>query len=143
MTKLRLTPYIDGSSALGVFIEKRGSQKYFQHAGGNEGFSCKYYGSLSGGKGVVIMSNSDNRLILEEIANSVSYVYEWKDFYKPEIKNVIEVPDSVLSTYFGKFMLNDEPVILSKENGKPCLQYLNKKYTIFFTSRDEFFYSGA
>ena len=79
MTKLRLTPYLDGSSALGVFIENRGTEKYFYHSGGNEGFCCKYYGSFDG-KGVVIMSNSDNRQIIEEIANSVACVYKWKDF---------------------------------------------------------------
>jgi CubicO group peptidase (beta-lactamase class C family) len=80
MTKLRLTPYLDGSSALGVFIENRGEEKYFYHTGGNEGFCCKYYGSFDG-KGVVIMTNSDNRQIIEEIANSVAYVYKWKDFF--------------------------------------------------------------
>lgn len=139
MTRLRLTPYLDGSSALGVFIRERGSEKYFQHSGGNVGFGCIYYGTFNNGKGVVIMTNSDNRAILEEIANSVSRVYQWKDFYKPVFKKVIELPDSVLSSYIGKYMLEKEPVIISKDNGKPFLKYKNKKYKIFFTSTDEFF----
>lgn len=139
MTRLRLTPYIDNSSALGVFIEKRGAAKYFQHSGGNEGFRCKYYGSLDEGKGVVIMSNSDNSAILEEIANAVACVYGWKDFYNPVMKNVIEVPDSVLSKYSGKYMLNNEPVIISVKNNKPFLRYKNKTYKIYFTSVTEFF----
>lgn len=139
MTKLRLTPYLDGSSGLGVFIGKRGSEKYFQHSGGNEGFCCIYYGTFNEGKGVVIMTNSDNRTILEEIANSVFCVYQWKDFYEPVIKKVIELPDSVLSLYIGKYMLDKEPIIISKEKGKVFLTYMNKNYKIFFSSTDEFF----
>jgi CubicO group peptidase (beta-lactamase class C family) len=139
MTKLRLTPYIDGSSALGVFIGKKGSEKYFHHSGGNEGFSCIYYGTFDDGKGFVIMTNSDNRAILEEIANSIFSVYHWKDFYSPAIKKVIELPDSVLSSYIGKYMLDKEPVIVSKESGKLFLTYMNKKYKIFFTSLYDFF----
>jgi CubicO group peptidase (beta-lactamase class C family) len=38
MTKLMLTPYIDSSAALGVFITKEGSEKYFSHGGTDEGF---------------------------------------------------------------------------------------------------------
>jgi CubicO group peptidase (beta-lactamase class C family) len=139
MTKLRLTPYLDGSSALGVFIENKGTEKYFQHSGGNEGFCCKYYGSIDDGKGVVIMSNSDNRAILEEIANSVAFVYKWKDFYNPVIKRVIELPETLLSFYVGIYMLDKEPVIISMESSKLFLKYMNKKYKIFFTSNDDFF----
>ena len=43
MTKLRLTPYIDNSAALGVFITKKGEQTYFQHIGVDEGYVSQYY----------------------------------------------------------------------------------------------------
>jgi len=77
MTKLRLTPYLDENAALGVFITQRGSTKTFGHGGGNEGFRCQYYGSLEGGSGVVVMVNSDNGEILQELINSVGLVYHW------------------------------------------------------------------
>ncbi|MEO6229569.1 MAG: hypothetical protein ABIP10_05540, partial [Ferruginibacter sp.] len=32
-TRLRLTPYIDSSASLGVFIIKKGNEKYFNHDG--------------------------------------------------------------------------------------------------------------
>ena len=76
MTKLRLTPYIE-NVGLGVFIGEKGSTKTFSHSGGNEGFRCYYYGSLEGGKGVVVMVNSDNGEILQELINSVALVYGW------------------------------------------------------------------
>lgn len=77
ITKLRLSPYLDKSAALGVFITQRGSIKSFGHGGANEGFRCQYYGSLEGGNGVVVMVNSDNGEILQELINSVALVYGW------------------------------------------------------------------
>jgi CubicO group peptidase (beta-lactamase class C family) len=85
-TRLRLTPYIDKLAALGVFINKRGGGEWFQHGGANEGFRSQYVGSIAGGDGVVVMVNSDNGNILQEVINSVAAVYNWKDFFKPEDK---------------------------------------------------------
>lgn len=139
LTKLRLTPYIDGSSALGVFIDNRGGSKYFQHTGGNDGFTCLYYGSQNGGKGVVIMSNSDNGSILEEIANSVASVYKWNDFYKPVMKNVVAVSDSITTSYLGDYSLNGEKISFTKENGKLILNFRGMKWPAYFTSDTDFF----
>jgi CubicO group peptidase (beta-lactamase class C family) len=139
LTKLRLTPFIDASSALGVFIDKRGDTRYFQHTGGNDGFTCQYYGSLDEGKGVVIMTNSDNGSILEEIVNSVAYAYKWKNFYNPVMKNVVEISDSVLSTYTGQYSLNGEVISCTKENEKLILNFRGMKWPVFFTSPNDFF----
>ncbi len=95
MTKLRLTPYIDNSAALGVFIIKKGEQTYFQHTGVDEGFVSQYYGSMEGGNGVVVMANTYNTAILDEIINSVATVYEWKGFYNPvQRPKIITVPQA-------------------------------------------------
>jgi CubicO group peptidase (beta-lactamase class C family) len=118
MTKLRLTPYLDRSAALGVFIEERDSTKYFQHGAGNDGFRGQYYGSMEGGNGVAIFVNSDNGSIIPELINSVAEVYKWKNFYKPEIKNEITVSESVLKKYEGIYLFEDKcAIILKKPDG--------------------------
>ena len=104
-TKLRLTPYIDKSAALGVFINQRGDESYFEHNGANEGFRSQYLGSLENGDGVVVMVNSDNGAILGEVVNSVAKVYGWKDFYKPEYKTFISPAPGRLQSYTGKYKL--------------------------------------
>ncbi|HEX9512270.1 MAG TPA: serine hydrolase domain-containing protein [Puia sp.] len=104
-TKLRLTPYIDQSAALGVFIDKKGNTSYFQHGGADEGFLSQYYGSLEDGNGVVVMVNSDNGHILQEIVNSVAIVYKWKDFYTPVIKKVIPLTTQQLKAFEGNYQL--------------------------------------
>jgi len=45
-TRLRLAPYIDSNAAFGVFIEKKGDEKYFGHNGADEGFLSSYRGVL-------------------------------------------------------------------------------------------------
>ncbi|MFD2933798.1 serine hydrolase [Spirosoma flavum] len=102
-TRLRLTPYVDSSAALGVFIKQKGAERYFTHDGSDAGFRATYYGSLNSGNGVVIMVNSDNGDILPEIVNSVARVYNWKGFYQPTTKLTVSVQESILDTYVGDY----------------------------------------
>ena len=78
MTNKMLTPYLNhGNTGLGVFIDTINGKKYFSHGGDNKGFKSYYYGSIEGGKGLVIMINSENFNIVQEIIRSVQKVYEW------------------------------------------------------------------
>ncbi len=140
MTKLRLTPYMDSSAALGVFIDKKGNEKYFQRGGANEGFRCQYYGSFENGNGVVVMVNSDNGGILNEVINSVAGVYGWKDFYKQIVKKVINIPDSLMNAYEGNYILNRDTINISKKGDEVVLAVnRNETHTIYFSSPEEFF----
>ncbi|MGD0342899.1 MAG: serine hydrolase [Bacteroidales bacterium] len=138
MTRLRLTPVI-ANSALGVFIDSKGTAKYFMHNGGNEGFSCYSTGSLDDGVGVVIMCNSDNGAILEEIVNSVATVYNWKDYYKPVIKNTIKIPDAILNSYVGKYNIGGPTATISKIDNDLVINAYNLKCKLYFTSDVDFF----
>jgi CubicO group peptidase (beta-lactamase class C family) len=122
MTRLRLTPYIDKSAALGVFIYKRGENTYFEHSGSDEGFVSEYYGSMEGGNGVVVMANTDNGAILNEIINSVATVYEWKGFYNPlKRPKIITVSKNILESYVGEYKLKEDDkfyIKISFANGR-------------------------
>ena len=140
MTRLRLTAYIDSSVALGVFIEKKGKEKYFGHNGADEGFLSAYTGSFENGNGVVVMVNSDNGRILNEVINSVATVYGWKDYYKPVVKKVVPVPDSVLNSYAGDYFLNGDTITIShKANEQLLTVNRSQVFTIYYSSLTEFF----
>ena len=140
MTKLRLTPYIDSNAALGVFIMEKGGEKYFSHGGANEGFRCQYFGSLEGGNGVVIMVNSDDGSIMNEVVNSVAAVYKWKDFYKPNLRKATTISTSTLDTYTGKYLLDKDTITISADNGKAFLHVSNgETYRIYFSTEQDFF----
>lgn len=118
MTKLRLTPFEGSDAALGVFISKKGESEYFEHGGANEGFRCQYVGSLDGvGNGVVVMVNSDNGAIIQELINAVAVVYEWKGYYSPQLRKLASVPDDVLSAYEGKYELGPDFILTITKDG--------------------------
>ena len=77
-TKIRLTPYLDPSVGLGVFIDDNDNTQYFEHGGDDKGFNAQYYGSFKNGNGLVIMINSDNNDIIQEIVNSIAKVYRFR-----------------------------------------------------------------
>jgi CubicO group peptidase (beta-lactamase class C family) len=139
-TKLRLTPYIDSSAALGVFIVKKGNEKYFSHSGSDEGFVATYFGSMENGNGVVVMANTDNGSLLSEIANSIASVYNWKDFYTPKIKKVVTISNEILKSYVGNYKLYRNTFNVIREKEGLVLRLDSKtKYKMYFTSDTDFF----
>src|SRR5579859_1891559 len=112
-TRLRLTPYVDSTAALGVFISKAGDVRYFQHGGANEGFRSQYYGSEDGGEGVVVMVNSDNGAVMSEIIAGVATVYGWTGFYHPVVKTIYPMKPEQLAAYEGRYRYRgDRPLEL-------------------------------
>lgn len=76
--ELMLTP-VKENYGLGLGIDPSGD--YFQHNGGNEGFTCMMYSSRRGGYGLVVMTNSDNGgKLYQEILKSVAREYKWAGF---------------------------------------------------------------
>jgi CubicO group peptidase (beta-lactamase class C family) len=141
MTRLRLAPVLE-DAALGTFVNSRvtGSYKYFNHNGGNEGFSCTSIGCRDSGEGVVIMTNSDNSAILEEIANSVATVYKWKDYYLPEFKKVIKIDKSVLNRYQGKYSSASDTIRFAvSDTALTVNPFGNVWWQLYFTSDSDFF----
>jgi CubicO group peptidase (beta-lactamase class C family) len=106
-TRLRLTPYIDSTAALGVFINNVHGDHYFQHGGANDGFRNQYFGLVDGGEGVAVMVNSDNGAILPELINSVATVYNWKGFYEPQTKTIITLEPAQFQACEGKYKSRD------------------------------------
>lgn len=140
MTKLRLTPYNDASSALGVFIENRHGTLYFQHSAGNEGFCGQYYGSLESGDGVAVFLNTNSYDILPEVVNSIATVYQWKNFYDPVYRETVNVPENIQKKYAGVYLVNGDKFtcILKKKDG--YYLYADGTYApMLYTSDTEFF----
>ena len=142
MTRFRLTPILE-DAALGTFVNSRvtGSYKYFNHNGGNEGFSCTAIGCRDSGDGVVIMINSESWPIIEEITNSVATVYEWKDYYLPEIKKIVNVNDTLLKKYAGKYDVRGTVSEFQQTESGPVMRIPGEKvpWKVYFTTDSDFF----
>ncbi len=108
MVKLHLTPYNNGRTAMGTFIDNRDGFQYFQHGAGNDGFCGQFYGSLEDGYGVAIFLNSEDGMLLGDVINTVAKVYNWKNFYQePRKIKSIAVPDEVIAQYEGIYLFDD------------------------------------
>ncbi|MDR3714267.1 MAG: serine hydrolase [Puia sp.] len=146
-TQLRLTPYIDQASALGVFIEQHGSRKYFGHEGSDDGFMCQYYGSMEGGDGVVLMMNTPSVDMLSEVINGVSLVYYWNGFYQPIIKKIVPLSSGLLKTYAGKYQFEknkDAYLQVAAENDHLVVTTLwDKKQYDFLPESDSRFFTRS
>ncbi len=71
----------DSNMAQGFFIAQFGEEKYFAHPGRNAGYTCLYIAGITNGKGVVILTNSDNgEALYNEILTSVATTYNWEGF---------------------------------------------------------------
>jgi CubicO group peptidase (beta-lactamase class C family) len=105
-TTLRLTPHM-GNAGLGVFIDTKTDSKYFQHGGANEGFRSQYYGNMENGNGVVVMVNSDNGAIIQEVIRSVASVYGWKGF-DSEVRKVVTMTDEQLKAFEGFYQFTQD-----------------------------------
>lgn len=140
MTELRLTPYIDSSAAFGVFILNKNGIKYFTHGGVDEGFVSQYVGNFEGGNGVVVMTNTYNTALFDEIINSVVTTYHWKNFYSPIIKNEITLPDSLLQAHTGKYKFGNDTLSIIKKSEAIFLDVRNDtQWKIHFTDNTHFF----
>ncbi len=79
------------------------------------------YGSFENGSGVIVMVNSDNGGIVNEVINSVADVYGWKNFYKQVVKKVVNIPDSLMNVYEGNYILNRDTINISKKGDEVVL----------------------
>src|SRR5262249_43083053 len=67
-------------------------------------------------------------------------VYGWKDYYKPVVKKIVAVADSLLDAYTGNYFLDGDSINISRQ-GNEVLLTVNRAQTfkIYFTSTEDFF----
>ena len=132
---------MDKSAALGVFINDFEGTKYFEHGGANEGFRCQYFGSLEGGNGVVVMVNSDEGSINNEIINSVAKVYNFKGLYHSKVYKEVAVDSAVLNTYVGKYEMRPGfNLMITREGNRLYGQATGQgKLDLFAEAQNKFF----
>ncbi|MEP6619008.1 MAG: serine hydrolase domain-containing protein [bacterium] len=79
-----LTP-IPGGSGLGFGLSGAGDALRYRHTGGNAGFTCYAVAFVGSGRGVVIMSNSDNgTTVIRELGRAVSREFGWPALWMRE-----------------------------------------------------------
>ncbi len=109
MTTKMLTPFVEDFIGLGIFIEKKKDEIYFEHGGWNEGFSSQLIAHKDKGYGVVVLTNSNHPAFISELIRSVALAYEWDQFV-PVYKK-LELDHTSLSKIEGRYALNGNNLV--------------------------------
>ncbi|TAD83420.1 MAG: class A beta-lactamase-related serine hydrolase [Bacteroidetes bacterium] len=123
---------------MGSFKQERHGEAYFFHDAANDGYRGLYFGSMEGGKGVVVFVNSDVGEIVFELLNTVANVYNWKGFDKPEIVKTIDIDGIKAKQYEGLYTYEGKIAeVTSKKGGLYyCTDGLEAK--MYFTTITDF-----
>ncbi|WP_223650093.1 class A beta-lactamase-related serine hydrolase [Hymenobacter psoromatis] len=81
-----LTPVLTDYAAPGPFVRQYGDQKqdiYFEHSGWNEGFSSQFVAHRDKGYGVVVLTNANQPLFVNEVIRAVAETYQWANYSSP------------------------------------------------------------
>ncbi|KQN36154.1 hypothetical protein ASE92_08480 [Pedobacter sp. Leaf41] len=104
---------------LGFVVEKKPGETYFSHRGANYGYRSVFYGSMESGKGIVVLTNSENgEMLINEIVNSVAIVYNWKGFYGPLVKELVKIDDALIKQVIGNYTSGEAKFPITLDNGK-------------------------
>jgi len=114
---------LSGDYGLGFSLGEKDGAKSFSHGGANEGFRCMLFAYVEGGRGAVVMTNSDSGSALAtEIFRAIAAEYGWPD-YQQQTKSVVKVDPSVLASYAGKYQFSPGPLVtVAVEDGRLFVQ---------------------
>jgi CubicO group peptidase (beta-lactamase class C family) len=112
-----LTPGLN-NVGLGFFLIKKGKATYFLHGGADEGFRALLVAHKEKGQGAVVMVNSDNGQIMDEIVRAIAKEYQWEE-YLPESRETVSIDPKELDHYVGRYLVNPDRVLtITKENNR-------------------------
>ena len=140
-TKRMLTFYVDSAVGLGVFFNKEGGKQFFSHGGADEGFRAFYFGSFEGGYGAIVMVNSDNGRIMNEIMSSIEIAYGWPKQNKVTKRKTIILPVDSLKKFTGKYYFDDgdSATVVLQSDGLYINLNNETSGKIYFTNFQSFF----
>ena len=114
MEEKMMTPYIGESYGLGFGAQKMGEAVYFQHSGGNQGFSCLLIAHKDKGYGAVVMINGNAFAIISEIIRSIAREYHWESYLPAPYEKFALTPD-VLKRVVGRYQFDSDGAVTVKE----------------------------
>ena len=118
--------------AYGFIVNRVEDDISITHYGGNTGYRTGMTISLTSGKGLVYMINSDNGGSLgNELLLSASQVYEWKHFEQTHVRRN-EVRSEILNKLSGEYKWNEQIDLSIKFDND------NNQISLFFPNGDEY-----
>ena len=100
-----MTTLVMGDYGLGLTLSGTAATARFGHGGSNAGFQCVMTAFVSGGHGVVIMTNGERGgRLANEVTRAVAREYDWKAL-QPVEKTVVRLDAAALALNQGRYEL--------------------------------------
>ena len=97
---------------LGPSLQNEKESLIFGHGGKNAGFTNDMTAYVYQGNAIIVMTNADNgSKLISEIKNAISNYYNWS-ISQPKTIEIIELSDTTLKQYVGKYELTEQSLIL-------------------------------
>ncbi len=128
--------------AFGFSVEGAVDDINFNIRGKTDGYVCYAIFYPVRGQGAVIMTNSDNGMLLvEEILRAISAAYEWPHF-KPQEKPLYKLDPSIIRQYVGRYEVNPDYVLnVASEDYYLVVQPTGQALTKFYVEGETLFFS--
>ena len=137
-----LTPQkIASHIGIGFFLESKGDSTRFGHNGWDEGFVALLTAYKKGGKGAIIMVNSNEGYsIMDELIRAIAKEYNWPDYLPSATKSATQGDDK--TDYSGSYFNQDsiEMKIITLNN-QPQLVYQHQNPVPLQRSADNYYFS--
>ncbi len=109
---------------LGLGTSGEGDEQSFGHSGHNAGFLCRLKAMVKGGRGVVIMTNSNKAIpLLQGITFAVAHEYGWPGDVRPREVEPFDIGEEALRTYAGEYAIGDYIVTIGLERGRLTISH--------------------
>ena len=138
-----ITPRADQPVGIGFFSWGRGENAMFGHTGKNEGAEAFLLAYKKGGKGAVVMINSNvGSPLIEEIQRAFAREYQWPEFLPHEKKSIV-VSSNILQSYVGEYtskaglkfsVAHEKGILLMRCADQPPVELRPVSETKFFIS---------
>jgi CubicO group peptidase (beta-lactamase class C family) len=138
-----LVPQADGPVGIGFFVDGEEKDIIFSHNGCNVGFESRMKFYKENGKGIVIMINSQQSDLIDEIDRAAEHTYNWS---KPILKqrNSIMMDKFSAEIFTGKYISDSNKIMTIKnENdllfimpeGQMPIQLIKESDSKFFSTQ--------
>ncbi len=108
-------PLLEPHGGVGMGIDEKNGERYFEHGGWNEGFCGQIYGHVKNGKGAVILINANQPDFMGEVIRSIARTYAWPNFVPQHKERSLD--SSALDALTGRFRISSDNLVTIVRRG--------------------------
>lgn len=133
-------PFVVPFAGVGLTIEDKRGERYFDHGGWNEGFCGWVVGHVKNGKGAVVLINANQPDFMGEVMRSIARAYDWPAFVPHYTEQPLD--NTALDAFTGRYRVgSDDLVTITRSGNKLIRQPLRQEANALVHIGDNVFVS--